>query len=269
MPCALRSKALLFAIAAIAATTTAASAAAPPNLDELLKQLQSQERQLKNLAVVGEEWDEVNPTIGIGPWNRDKVGESASGWYDGMAGGPARVDVHNEVRPWVNGVAPYEQSSYVVAFDGKVGKRINMKAGPFGTTGEPGTGLVYPKMPADLPMDGFATGTLFSIFYQGGTATLSEFLRMYVPLVRSKAPSLAVDVVEEEYDRHPSYKIALLAPNNVEEDWWIDRDRGFGLLDYRHSYVEPDGRRICYLEIQVTDLAEVAPHLWYPREAYR
>jgi len=249
--------------------SSASVEASIPKMDDFLEKLALRERTLQNLMVIGDAWDEKSNASGVGNWERSKTGMSVTAWYDGMAGSAARVDVRHQVHPWVHGAAPFNESSFTLAFDGQVGKRINYTGGPLGKSIKVMAGMLYPTMPDDLPMLGYASGTLFSIYFVGPHTSMSQCLRTELQEWHRTRPDAPITINEEKFEGTDAIRIAFGSPEKGQQVWWFDSQRGLSLLNFRQWQLLQDGRACCYIEIRVAQLEEVAPNLWYPLEAYR
>ena len=238
-----------------------------PDVEKLIVQLAEQEARLKNLMVVGETWEEISTEHGAEPWKRDVACTSVTAWYDGLPSQAARVDYHRKVSHWIQGAAPYYESSSTLAFNGKTGININHSEGAPGQVLQIRKAtLLGPLTSRDFSGAGFATGTVFSIYRD---PRMSQFLSTYLPDIVAKRPEMTPKVTEEDHEGVHSIRLSMGTEDKIQESWWFDPARGMAVLGYRQTYVTPSGRKLCNLETRVTKLAEVAPKLWYPMEAFR
>lgn len=256
------------------------SALSVEELKELTPIIEAVEKQSYNLKIESETWVETkaDPADPCESWQRTPVYVSSTAWIEGgnpfvghvsFANTRVRVDVHREVLKWEEGVAPYEESSYTISFDGQYGRILYHASGPIGDSSPVRKGELLSKPPDELAIGWWPrfTGAEFSIsfFLRGREDTLSNICRS------AADPSSLVgsffEFTRETFQGVRCIKITAKGKKASTECWWIDPSRGFALLGHKITGLYPDGTERLILSMEVTKLKEVTDGTWWPVQA--
>lgn len=250
------------------------------DVNALIPVLEAAERNLfSNLKIDSEAWGETKTSLSDPnePWQRTPVYVSSTAWFDGHPGGKARMDVHKEVLKWLNGAAPYAESSYSVGFDGKHGRVVDHTRGHSGKTFPLKEAKIVPDYPTALRTGSLMSciGAQFSLqfFFNNdedgpNRRTFSRLFRAAISPAALEAK--AFEVALEEFQGVECIKFGLREQKGGRAphiNYWLDPARGFALLGHDNISIREDGSERVSTRIRVTKLKEVAPGIWWPMEA--
>jgi hypothetical protein len=262
--------------------TDIASPAAPPDdpragLDALLAETSKTEKRITNMTIESEAVEEH--LIGD-QWIAQPITVALLARFDGTPGGKARFDVSKQVVEWRDGAAPYWESSYSVAYNGKSFTRMNISSGRLGQT-EPEQAAFIVAGRSSL-MAGhlhLASGARFHISHwhphigdglDVGCRSLTGYIKDY--LAPCQPGDVTVQINREKRDGVAAIRLNLHTRFNFQISWWLDPNRGHNLLAYRQTQFDKQGALREVHEENVVELAKVVDRgdetLWYPTEAY-
>jgi hypothetical protein len=230
----------------------------------------AEEKPFLNLRVESERWVETKDDLAdpCEAWQRTLMYVSCTAWFGGGTKGRARIDVHKEVLKWSDGTAPYAESSYSVGFDGQYGRVTYHTTGYSGKTFLRKEGKLLPDAPEQLrdPFLASCTGaqyTTWSFFDDDGTTTFSQLFRTSTTPAALQAK--AFECAIEEFQGVQCIKFGSGEQPWGRQTFWFDPSRGFALLRYKKVRSQSGGEQLTS-RIEVTELKEVAPGIWWPME---
>lgn len=239
-------------------------------LKELAAQIKAAEGKLLNIKVESEARRETRSSLSES-WQKTPVYVLSTAWFDGLAKGKERIDVHKEILFRKGDIIPYMESSYSLGFDGQFG-RIARHTKELGVnTRLVKEGEILPDVPSELRCGASRsfTGAIFSLnFFFGCDGKINSFSEMFQLAARaaeSKTNELVFDL--EEFQGVTCIKLSSGEQKWGHETWWLDPNRGFALLGYEHVSIRHDGSKRVISCIKVTNLKEVSPGVWWPMEA--
>jgi hypothetical protein len=229
----------------------------------VLEQMDQEEQRLWNLHVEAQldvlGWDEQTQQ-----WQATPEHAHVRAYYDGQAGGRARLDMIDGVLPWIGDLGVlggYVRQTYATAFDGRSGRTVHYTRGPKDAVIPVQDAEVSSQRPALLRGSNWATGAFFSVqlFRDEQGMSLSEYVRDLA------AKGMTVDAHAEELDGVDALHIRA-ADTAQQHDWWLDPARGFSIIRYTwwpllSKDLGPDDYEFRVLRLELTG------HVWYPAEA--
>lgn len=259
------------------------SIVSPEQLEELVLNIEAAEKSLRNIKIdldifVEKKADLSDPCE---PWQRTPIYTSCTIWLTTNWStrtrldpqdkpqchiDKARIDVHKEVREWKEGLAPYSEKSYSVAFNGQYGRILYHRRGPRGNTFQKNEGRILPEVPSNLKW-GLPNRLSFTLyfFFEGKGYTFSDIFR-WADDPNSTVPSY-FEFTCEAFEGVQCIKITLKGSEWLQKNWWLDPARGFALVGYKHTGILKDGTQLLRKSIEVTQLKEVANGIWWPIKA--
>jgi len=239
--------------------------------NRLILMMETTEKALSNLKVESELWIEQKKTIEDN-WKRTPMYCSSTAWFDGRIMDKIRIDVHKQVLEWREGAAPYGEDSYSLSFNGSEGREIHHKTGPYNKTFVIKEGKRIPETPSQLntgwPIT--FTGAYFSFHFRfRNNKRFSSFSELFRASFSGNPEAHKYSKITfEEYQGVPCIKIGS---GNQKWGWlayWLDPYRGFAPLGYEKAIMQTDGRLEITESFRLKQLEEVAPNIWYPKEAW-
>ncbi len=259
------------------------SISSPEQLEELALNIEAAEKSLRNIIIDLEIWMEKKADLSdpCEPWLRTPIYTSCtiwltSNWPTRTRLDPqdkpqrhidkARIDVHKEVREWKEGLAPYSEKSYSVAFNGQYGRILYHKRGPRGNTLQKNEGRILPEFPSELKW-GLLDRLRLTLYFcfEGKGYTFSDIFK-WADDPNSTVPSY-FEFTFEAFEGVQCIKITLKGSEWSQKNWWLDPARGFALVGYKHTAILKDGTQRLRKSIEVTQLKEVADGIWWPIKA--
>jgi len=231
----------------------------------------AEEKRFSNLKIDSEVWVETKADLSdpCEPWQRTPVYTSSTAWFSGGPEGKARVDIHKKVLEWIDGAAPYSETSYSEGFDGRYGRFVMHSSGYNEQTFPAKRGRILPDAPEGLK-SGWTkrfTGRAFSLnfFFSDENYTFSDLFR-WADDPNTKVIS-CFTFTREEFQGVQCIKIASKAAEFSRQSYWLDPNRGFALLGHKYTTTLEDGTEVLRNYIEVSKLKEVAAGIWWPTEA--
>jgi hypothetical protein len=242
-------------------------------LKQLVPAVEAPEKSVFNIRIESEIWVDRKVSLSdpCEPWQRTPIYVASTAWFDGSPGGKARVDVHKQVIEWLQGAAPYAESSYSISFDGKHGRVVNHTIGHSGKTVPRKRARIMPRPPKRLTSGWYPTftGVRFSMnfFFVGRDLKFSQIFNE-----ASQPDSAAASWFG--FTREPFAGVQCIRitskrtkAHGREESYWLDPGRGFALLGSERKSVLPDDTEQVKSRIRVKKLKEIVPGIWWPIEA--
>jgi hypothetical protein len=262
---------ILFGISVIAQTEEPKLILSVEEINELIPEIEAAERNLfLDMKIDSEAWVETKTSLSDPneSWHRTPIYVSCTAWFDGNPEGKRRVDVHKRVLKWQNGAAPYGESSYSAAFDGKHGRVVHHTRGHSGKIFSLKEGKLLPDAPRQLRDNYFdiCTGAQCSFqFFFNDDRSFSQLFRASTTPAALEAN--AFECTLEEFGGVECIKFGSKATKQLQKNWWFDPKRGFALLGHKYTVTLEDGSERLMRSIKVTKLKEVTPGIWWPTEA--
>ena len=234
------------------------------SFDDLLNGIKNSEKKLLNLRVEGKclflDWD-----AGKQDWQYG--GEShVTAWYTGVPGSKLRFDIHKQIRKWINGPAPFSNSSGTIAYNGRVGQYLLLEEG---TPVKP-VKTLFGQITAgreDLGIDYEASGwtrSLYGCEEEENKMRFSEFLEKVQEVGKpQKSVQYSVNPVRFSNTDCIELVVQVTPPkgNPQKEIWYFDPSRGYAILFHEDTATSA--------QETVEKLAEPAPGVFYPVKATR
>ncbi len=243
-------------IAQSTTTTAPTTRELSPDVKELIRHIAENEKKLHNLYVEGEYWQEVQTKDG--KWKRTPVGAKGAYWTDCRRDGKARLDVFKQVNPWIGGPAPYGEASFSTAFDGKTGVTLVITEGYHGHTFNVHRAVINATRQPMLENNNFSGAT-----YSNVLISLAEQMTGLGHLAQT-VPGTPVTLVKDKWEGVDALKLSIGGKGHMEWTWWVDPARGYSLIRF---YIHSGSQDRPQMDHRILKLEEVAPGVWYPKEA--
>lgn len=252
---------LVFGVCILAAQTIV-KADPPPNFIQVIEKLENQEKRLQNLMVDSEmtvegSKDSIN-------WEKSPIYADITAWFNGKPGSLARIDAKRFVLAWTDGESKYSESSYTLAFDGRVTRRIDKAAGPYEKAAPNPVANILPNSDATLWQTDNATGASYSIYLYNNreSRTLSQEIRHLAEVYKNSPRPFVPSVSNEKYGVTDCICVRL---NNGPEGyfWYLDPTRSLALIGYKLVLLDA-GMPKPFEERTIEELQEAGPGIWYP-----
>jgi len=240
--------------------------ASAPSLSELAGLVAASEKRLLNVEVEGVMSLDIRPAGSSGPWERSPVLERAHWWFNGSIGSKARVDRY-QILPWTGGDAPFVHIRESVGFDGAFSTRLEHE---FGTSDnamrEVHGGQIISGRFGTL-VDTRGSGMQFSIYF----AEASSGNSFSDELLAAIKNNVDCRVYDEPKNGRASVKVESTFSSDtltVKVRHWLDPDRGYAIVGQETvSTNKSDGKFVYRKTMDIEELTEAAPGVWYPTKA--
>jgi hypothetical protein len=238
---------------------------------EIAPKIKASERKLLNIKIESEAWIERKTNISdpCESWLRTPIYLSSTAWLDGSPDSKMRVDVHKQVLEWINGAAPYSETSYSESFDGKYGRFVTHSSGYNGQTFPAKRGRILPNSPEGLK-NGWTRrfiGIYFtSNFYFSGRGFTFSDIFDWIDDPNTTVPA-CFEFSREAFEGVKCIKITTKGVKNWQTNWWLDPARGFALIGLKEVAIDENGIEHLKEYIKVDKLKEVTDGIWWPMEA--
>jgi hypothetical protein len=254
---------ILSCSAAIVQAEDSQSVLSTNELKEIATQIKAAEKILLNIKVESEAWmeEKLSPSK---PWQQTPIYVSSTAWLDGLADSKARVDVHQEILEWRNGIAPYLEKSSSYGFDGQYGRVVNHTQEWNGEKTFLKTGEILPEPPKRLKTGWLrrCTGIHFSLhFFRNEIYKFSELFQL-----ASDPNSEAASILEFSHEEFLGVDCIKINSETYHKSYWLDPSRGFALLGNKETGTYEDGSERIASFVKVNKLKKVASGLWWPME---
>jgi hypothetical protein len=238
-----------------------------PSLEELSSEMARQEARLLNLKVESQMVVQKRGPRGD-QWEDTPVGLTCTAWYNGLPGSKVRVDAHKKVVEWLDGLSPFLEESYTAAYDGQYGRVARHSGGALGQPGPYARGQITRELPLDLvdPLTSRATGAAYCTFFHFAAqkTRFSDTLKQAASVKMAEQPKVTSEVILGSN----CIRVTGGDPAAAHESFWFDPGRGYALVGHELVDRGKDGALRIAENMRVTRLAEAAPGIWYPVEAY-
>jgi hypothetical protein len=229
-----------------------------PTSKELFDLMTQANRRLQHVEVHFEAWEEE---LEGGSWRRTAYEQRGVAWLNGQARSKGRINFARYTERWTQGTQPVIESSFDVAFDGTEGTMAEHFMKHSGRTAKSRRGVISaqpaPRLFKEIRSQ-VATGQIFAAAFCGDAeSSLPEMLARY------ERDGVRFAIQKDVVEGRDALKLIAGDANADYHAWWIDPERSYALL--RHEVVA-DGT--LKRRIQVTNLTEAAPGVWYPTEGH-
>ncbi len=251
----------MFCVFILMGTPVHATAEQPQiSLNELKEHIMDNENKLLNLRVDGrrhtEVWDSAS-----NEWKYSGEAE-VTAWFINAPGSKFRVDCHKEVGPWTGGTAPFAESMYSKAYNGRAGQRLTLKAGdpdskPFSD------GLVTDERPEITAGGAFTSGWELSLYGWGDRNgyRLSDVIASSEKRLTSGGGTLSV----QNARFNAKQCVQLIIDDSRRQTFYFDPEHGYALIGYKRSTL--DG--VIMNKVVIEKILEPVPGVYYPGRATR
>ncbi len=267
---------------AVAAATRPAAVASPApdndpttrptdvTFDRLLAGVAHTEHQFTHLHVRNFQTTLSTRTGDTGPWVQTPIGSSGSAWYVDDPRGPQRIYLTSQVSRWEQGAEPYVHQMLDLSWDGTTGVTMRLAGQSRGRWIRERQASVTTEMPMEL--EAYArvnTGVTFTLQYSLQTADLArprQTRRAVSELFRTAHANAGAQftLVRQRVNGFDAVRVQLEHPVG-RMAWWFAPDRGFALVKQQEVMSLPGQSRT--EGIDVYDLRQVGPDLWFPMRA--
>jgi hypothetical protein len=246
------------------------AAESPSDLATITARVAQAEHHLNNLEIRGFSLLIDVRTSEDLPWRRERQTSEGDAWYNGLRASKVRVNMR-EVQPWDNPATPMLETQSDIGWDGTVGHTVNVR---FGAPGHPAdwsyaliSNSVPPRIEAGHMQQAYADGTAFTLNYYRDESFDGPLSAVFERVIAKKA-SMAIS-----WDTIYGAKTIRVADGDgvlSRAAWWLDPDRDYAIRRVEEwSKADPAGPRQSLANVEVPEMVEAGPGVWFPIRATR
>lgn len=151
-------------------------------------------------------------------------------WFSSKPGGFARCEVDREVSRWMRGPSEFAESSFLMAYDGRIGQVLRTSTGSMDEPIPIKRAIFVPHRPSHSELGARASGWRFSTlgFFDQVGGRFSEMLQF------DRYNLEIATTGEGEARRIQLDRTMMLDALELHETWVLDPNRSYALLDYKY-----------------------------------
>jgi hypothetical protein len=240
-----------------------------PDLKTIATALKAQS-SLMNVQIVHFSLKEDKRTPGSAAWVPMQEAMHGNAWYDGLPGSKVRIQLDYISRGF--GSTPWIEEALDVGYDGQTMREVDLRYGPPGRQRNIRRGAIVagPPDPSTNPLVTIGVDPLLP--YADGTGFSVNFFQVNGQPKQSLA-DFFLDVAKEGSGGWPIQWDTVAGVKTVKVTvlggwyFWFDPSAGYALRKFIAAIPDQTGNGSLVQELDVSELAEAAPGIWFPVRA--